>query len=82
MPTYDYVCDNGHTFEEFQSIVAKPIEICPICGGRATRQISGGTGLIFKGSGFYETDYARKGGGRSGYDSASKKDSSSGGKES
>ena len=61
MPTYEHVCENGHTFEEFQSIVAQPIEICPICGGRAERKISGGTGLIFKGSGFYINDYARKG---------------------
>lgn len=63
MPTYDHICENGHAFEEFQSIVAQPIEVCPICGGRAERQISGGTGLIFKGSGFYITDYARKDGG-------------------
>jgi putative FmdB family regulatory protein len=60
MPTYEYDCENGHVFEEFQSIVAAPLELCPICGGRATRRISGGTGLIFKGSGFYLTDYARK----------------------
>jgi putative FmdB family regulatory protein len=60
MPTYEYRCENGHTFEEFQSMVAAPIEICPICGGRAERIISGGSGLIFKGSGFYITDYAKK----------------------
>ena len=63
MPTYEYLCENNHAFEEFQSIVAAPIELCPICGGHAERKISGGTGLIFKGSGFYITDYARKGGG-------------------
>ncbi|MBI5059777.1 zinc ribbon domain-containing protein [candidate division KSB1 bacterium] len=60
MPTYDYHCANGHRFEEFQSIVAEPLEVCPICGGRAEREISGGSGLIFKGSGFYITDYAKK----------------------
>ena len=65
MPTYDYRCENGHTFEEFQSMLAAPIEICPICGGKAERQISGGTGLIFKGSGFYITDYGKKGDGKS-----------------
>lgn len=63
MPTYEYTCENDHAFEEFQSIVAAPLETCPICGARAWRKISGGTGLIFKGSGFYITDYARKGGG-------------------
>jgi putative FmdB family regulatory protein len=66
MPTYEYGCENGHLFEEFQSIVADPINVCPICGGRAERKISGGTGLIFRGSGFYITDYARKSGGDSG----------------
>lgn len=65
MPTYEYVCENGHHFDEFQSIVAAPIEVCPACGTRAERLISGGTGLIFRGSGFYITDYARKGGGDS-----------------
>jgi putative FmdB family regulatory protein len=65
MPTYEHVCENGHSFEEFQSIVAQPIRVCPICGGHAERKISGGTGLIFKGSGFYVNDYGRgrKGGG-------------------
>ncbi|RPH93060.1 zinc ribbon domain-containing protein [candidate division KSB1 bacterium] len=65
MPTYEYQCENGHTFEEFQSIVAAPLDCCPICGGHAHRLISGGTGLIFKGSGFYLTDYGRSGGGGS-----------------
>jgi len=60
MPTYDYRCENGHRFEEFQSILAEPIRLCPVCGAKAERLISGGTGLIFKGSGFYITDYARK----------------------
>src|SRR5499427_4369229 len=66
MPTYEYVCDKcGHQFEKFQSIAAKPLEICPedACAqkrwgkGKVKRAISGGAGLIFKGSGFYITDY-------------------------
>jgi len=66
MPTYEYRCENGHHFEEFQSMVAAPIEVCPVCGGKAERLISGGSGLIFKGSGFYITDYGKnKGGARS-----------------
>lgn len=60
MPTYDYRCENGHRFEEFQSILAEPIRVCPVCGANAERLISGGTGLIFKGSGFYINDYAKK----------------------
>jgi putative FmdB family regulatory protein len=59
MPTYEYRCAMGHTFEEFQSILADPIELCPVCGAKAERQISA-SGLIFKGSGFYITDYGRK----------------------
>ncbi|MBX3458380.1 MAG: zinc ribbon domain-containing protein [Planctomycetes bacterium] len=64
MPTYDYQCpDCGHKFEAFQSISAKPIKVCPECGKRKVKRLIGtGGGLIFKGSGFYLTDYARKGG--------------------
>jgi putative FmdB family regulatory protein len=62
MPTYEYRCRKcGFEFEEFQSIVADPLTICPRCAGPVFRVISGGSGLIFKGSGFYETDYKRKG---------------------
>ena len=58
MPTYEYRCkDCGHQFEEFQSMSADPIDTCPECGGRAERVISGGAGFLFKGSGFYITDY-------------------------
>jgi len=58
MPTYQYRCkDCGYEFEEFQSIVDDALEVCPRCGGHVHRVISGGAGLIFKGSGFYITDY-------------------------
>jgi len=61
MPTYEYRCENGHEFEVFQKISDKPRTKCPECGARATRTISGGAGLIFKGSGFYITDYGKDG---------------------
>ncbi|HEY4260930.1 MAG TPA: zinc ribbon domain-containing protein [Schlesneria sp.] len=59
MPTYDYKCDAcEHTWEEFKSIKAEPTKKCPSCGKKkARRLIGGGAGLIFKGSGFYLTDY-------------------------
>lgn len=58
MPTYQYRCkDCGYEFEEFQSITEDPLEVCPSCGGKTHRIISGGAGLLFKGSGFYITDY-------------------------
>ncbi|HTV47351.1 MAG TPA: zinc ribbon domain-containing protein [Phycisphaerae bacterium] len=59
MPTYEYRCSKcGHEFEEFQSITAKPIRKCPKCGRMAVdRLISAGAGVIFRGSGFYQTDY-------------------------
>jgi putative FmdB family regulatory protein len=59
MPTYEYACDAcGHKFEEFQSITAKPLTKCPVCKkNRVKRLISAGAGFIFKGSGFYITDY-------------------------
>ena len=62
MPTYSYVCDTcGHHFDRFQSVSDDPVDICPNCGAqRVRRLIRGGTGLIFKGTGFYITDYARK----------------------
>jgi putative FmdB family regulatory protein len=61
MPTYEYQCSEGHAFEVFQRISDKPRVKCPTCGARATRIISGGAGLIFKGSGFYITDYGKDG---------------------
>ncbi len=58
MPTYEYRCSScDHHFEAFQSISASPIANCPECDGRPQRLISGGAGLLFKGSGFYATDY-------------------------
>ena len=61
MPTYEYVCTEcDHLFEEFQSIHDQPIKICPKCNGVVRKKISGGSGLVFKGSGFYITDYKNK----------------------
>ena len=59
MPTYDYECENcGHQFELFQSITARPTKKCPDCGKmKLHRLIGAGAGIIFKGSGFYQTDY-------------------------
>lgn len=59
MPTYEYACGAcDHEWEEFQSITAKPSKKCPECGkSKAQRLISAGGGIIFKGSGFYQTDY-------------------------
>lgn len=61
MPTYEYLCPAGHTFEKFQKMTDSPKARCPECGKQATRQISGGAGLVFKGSGFYITDYGKDG---------------------
>ena len=63
MPTYDYVCDAcGHEFEEFQMMSAKPLRKCPECNKNKLRRLIGtGAGIIFKGSGFYETDYRSDG---------------------
>lgn len=60
MPNYDYECRHcGHTFEAFQSITAQAIDKCPKCGKNPRRLIGKGAGLIFKGSGFYATDYRK-----------------------
>jgi len=60
MPTYDYRCQQcGHQFEAFQSITAEPLSKCPVCSGTLERLIGGGAGLVFKGSGFYITDYKK-----------------------
>jgi len=58
MPTYDYKCRRcGHRFEVFQSMTDDPVKKCPKCGGEVERLIGAGAGLIFKGNGFYITDY-------------------------
>lgn len=62
MPTYDYECQKcGHGFEAFQRISEKPLSRCPECKGKVQRLIGAGAGLLFKGTGFYETDYRSKG---------------------
>ena len=58
MPTYEYECKGcGHSFEQFQSMTEERLEKCSQCGGTLRRLIGKGTGIIFKGSGFYATDY-------------------------
>lgn len=58
MPTYDYRCkDCNSTFEHFQKMTDKPLEVCDACGGELKRLIGAGLGPIFKGTGFYQTDY-------------------------
>ncbi len=61
MPTYEYRCPQGHEFELVQKMTGRPRAKCPVCGRPAVRQISGGAALIFKGSGFYITDYGKDG---------------------
>lgn len=63
MPTYDYVCVKcRHEFEHFQGIKDEPLKRCPKCAKTGVkRQIGGGAGLLFKGSGFYITDYRSEG---------------------
>ena len=86
MPTYDYKREDGTTFEYEQRITAEPLKVCPTTGQPVKRLISGGAGLVFKGSGFYQTDYVRKSsgsasseeGGSSTKGSSSSSDSSSG----
>ena len=75
MPTYDYRCDKcGHEFEQFQSITSKSLRKCPECGKSALNRLIGtGAAVIFKGSGFYETDYRSEG-----YKQAQKKETDAG----
>ena len=61
MPTYEYECQKcGHAFEAFQQMSAQPLKSCPECKGKLRRLISSGAGFIFKGSGFYATDYRKQ----------------------
>ena len=78
MPTYEFRCPKGHEFEKFyRSMSAAQLQVpCPTCGKTAERQVSAGAGLVFKGSGFYITDYGKDGkkpaaAGASGAESAS-----------
>jgi len=59
MPTYEYICEScGYEFEQFQTIKARPMRKCPRCGKASLKRLIGvGAGIIFKGSGFYQTDY-------------------------
>ena len=72
MPTYVYRCENGHSFELFHSISDESTKRCPECGAEAKRVPAGGAGFLFKGSGFYITDYRSKG-----YKESAKKEGSS-----
>ena len=76
MPTYEYKCDEcDHAFEKFQRMTDEPVKICPQCNRESVRRIiSGGSGLLFKGSGFYTTDYRS-----SDYTEARKKEAGAGG---
>ena len=57
MPTYEYECERKHRFEQFQPITEAPLGKCPKCGSKTKRLIGSGAGFLFKGSGFYQTDY-------------------------
>ena len=63
MPTYGYRCPScGHEYEKLQKFSDRTLTKCPECGTRGERLISGGAGFVFKGSGFYDTDYKKKSG--------------------
>lgn len=65
MPTYEYECGScGHAFERFQSMSDKPLTSCPQCGDKVRRLIGTGSGIIFKGAGFYSNDYGNSSGAR------------------
>ncbi len=60
MPTYEYQCTQcGYKFDKFQNITETAVSECPMCGGFVERLISGGAGVLFKGSGFYVNDYKK-----------------------
>ena len=67
MPTYEYECTHcSKVFDIFQKMTDEPLEVCPKCGKKIKRLITGGSGVIFKGSGFYATDYRKSGKGLKG----------------
>jgi putative FmdB family regulatory protein len=69
MPTYEYEClDCQYIFEKFQGMKDKPLAVCPKCGGKLKRLIGTGAGIIFKGKGFYHTDYKKSSGSETGKD--------------
>ena len=80
MPTYDYRCPNGHDFERFVRKISEAVSEleCPVCGATASRRVSGGAGLVFKGSGFYLTDYGKNAHRKGGPDTPSNSTSESG----
>ena len=79
MPTYEYRCPEGHRFERFAKMSEAAAELpCPECGRLAARQLSGGAGLVFKGSGFYLTDYGKNAHRKGGADVPAKSESSGG----
>ncbi|HIE10465.1 MAG TPA: zinc ribbon domain-containing protein [Kiritimatiellae bacterium] len=76
MPTYEYECQRcGHIFELFQKMSDPPRRRCPRCGGKVERRLGSGAGVIFRGSGFYATDYRSPG-----YHKAQRAESDKGGK--
>ena len=75
MPTYEYRCPKGHHFELFQRMSDEPTALCPECGAASERLLSGGAGFLFKGEGFYITDYRSDS-----YRKAAKADDTSSGK--
>lgn len=76
MPTYEYRCPDGHTFEVFQSMSEDPVTKCQVCG-KPVERVFHAPAVHFKGSGFYTTDYARKGAAKGGSDSGAKDSDSS-----
>ena len=83
MPTYEYECEKcGNVFEKFQNMSDPLLKKCPSCRGKVKRLIGAGMGIIFKGTGFYETDYKRKSGGGGGSSSKASKTSTTSAAES
>jgi putative FmdB family regulatory protein len=79
MPIYEYRCPNGHTFERFQSMTAPPPEKCDVCGASPVEIVLFPVAVHYKGSGFYSTDYGKKGNAAAKKDGGESSGSSSGG---